>query len=239
MKHFRSQLVDKVTNAAISATGGKCYVAVNGSPRKATLFTEAGAALANPIDLNSGLADFYVADSVNKVDLYIQSPTGHFVVVKNVEPSGPNSIYVDKSEVETVIIVPFAIQDTTAAAETAAGFVIPSGATVLPHPSVDVVTLDSTQTIDVGTLSSASGDADGFIDGVLLTNAGVAKASILFGSVTLGAKLQAFAGTGSTMPVPEQNVTETGRQISYTLNASTDTAQGFAKIPVLLPVASL
>lgn len=75
MKHFRSQLVDKVTNAAISATGGKCYVAVNGSPRKATLFTEAGAALANPIDLNSGIADFYVADAVNKVDLYIQSPT--------------------------------------------------------------------------------------------------------------------------------------------------------------------
>lgn len=240
MRKYRMQLIDRVTGEAISTAGGKAYVAVNGDAAKATLYTAAGASLANPVSLNNGLLEFYVADSVAQVDLYIQSPTGHFVVLKNVYASGPNSIFIDKSLVNTTMVIPFAIGDTAAATETSTGFAVPTNAMVLPTGvGIEVLTVDATETIDVGTLSSDSGDADGFIVTASVATAGVVKASLANGAVTLGALLKVQDSANAGDAAPEASVAASGKTITYTLTAGTDTAEGFIKLPILLPVASL
>lgn len=240
MRKFRVQLVDQVTGAAITTAGGKAYVAINGDAAKATLYTAAGAALTNPVTPTNGIIEFYTADAVSIVDLYVQSPTGHFVVVKNVIASGPNSIFINRGLVESLMVIPFAAADQTAATETNTGFSVPTNGMVLPGGmGLEVLTVDATETIDVGTLSSASGDADGFIVGASVATAGVVKASLANGAVTLGAllKVQDSANVGDA--VPEASTASAGKAITYTLSAGSDTAEGFLKIPVQLAIASL
>lgn len=235
MKHYSIQLVDSVTNNAIIASGGKAYVATAGSAAKATLYTESGAALANPISLTYGHLDFYVADSVNEVDLYVQAPSGHFIIAKGLEASGPNSLYVDKSRLDTTMVIPFAAANQAGdATETGCGFTA-MGA-VQPGVAVVISTVDSTETVDFGTLSSDSGDADGFIDGISVATAGYVKATNANGAVTLGALLYVQDSANAGDDFPEQNTTMYGKQFTYTLSAGSDTAEGFFIVPIrLLP----
>lgn len=237
MKHFHSQLIDIGSNKYIAKNGGKVYVAVAGSPKKATVRDASGAAIANPVDLNQGLIEFYVDDTVNAVDLYIQSPTGHFVVKRNVEPSGPTSFFIDLQKLETVFVIPFHFDDYTAAAETQTGFTIPGA--VLPTPFVDVTWTDAGIVIDVGTLSTDSGDADGFIDGASLATAGLVKASLANGAVTLGADLKVQDSANAGDAAPEANVNKFGKQITYTVAATADTGAGYIRLPVLLTQAAI
>lgn len=239
MRHYRIQLADTVTREAIQTAGGKAYVAAAGSSDKVALKDETGADLANPVALTNGIIEFYVADAVTKVDLYVQSPTGHFLVTKNVLPSGPNTFFVDKSKAETTMVIPFSIADTTANTETNTGFTVPAKGAVLPSPTVDVTVLDDTQTIDVGTLSSASGDADGFIDGASVATAVRVKGSLANGAVTLGALLKVQDSANAGDAAPEQDVSSAGKAITYTLSAGSDTAKGFILLPVSLAAASL
>lgn len=240
MKHYRIQLVDALTQKAISASGGKVYVAQGGLAAKQTLYTKAGAALSNPVALNNGMLEFYVADTVVDVDLFIQAPSGHFVVVKDVAPSGPNSIYIDKSKADTVMVIPFAIADTSAAAETDTGFDLPAKALVKPQgQAVDVLTADSGITIDVGTDSGDSGDADGFVDGLSVATATLVKATNANGSVTLGAKLYVQDSANAGDDFPEADSSQAGKSVTYTLSAGADTAAGFIIMPIQLPYASL
>lgn len=239
MKHYNFQLVDTATKAAIQTAGGKAYVAVNGDAQKVALFNKDGGSVANPVALVNGVVDFYVADAVNKVDLYIQAPSGHFIVTKGMEPSGPNSLFVDKSKAETLMVIPFSIADTVANTETNTGFVHPTRAAVLPSPLVEISTLDSGITIDVGTLSTDSGDADGFMDGVSVASAGIAKASAANGATTLGVLLFVQDSANAGDKAPEANVSMQGKAITYTLSAGADTAEGFILLPVILPANSL
>jgi len=256
MRKFRIQLVDMVTKAAIQTAGGKAYVALNGEAKKATLYDEDGAALSNPVSLTNGILEFYTADSVSKADLFVQSPTGHFTVIKDVIASGPNSLYIDTSRLDTVMVIPFSIDDTTATTETDTGFDLPTNAAVIPDGiGVNVLTLDATETIDVGILSSESGgDANGF-----LALASVAAAVFVPGatvvttgsnetylaSTTLGALVHNFlagadvAGDVGTSYKKLLVCDGTAKSISYTLTAGTDTAEGFITIPLQLPYASL
>lgn len=235
MRHFSIQLIDSQTKQAINIAGGKAYVTAAGSIAKATLYTKAGAALANPVALNYGMIDFHTADAVALVDLYIQSPTGHFTVVKAVLASGPNAIYIDRSQLYTVMVIPFSIADTTAATETSTGFICPTKGIILPQGAgIEIVTVDSGMTIDVGTLASDSGDADGFIDGISLTTAGLVKATLANGAVTLGALLKVQDSANAGDAAPEGNVSMSGKTITYTLSASTDTGAGFIKIPCMV-----
>ena len=256
MRHYRLQLVDDVTKKAIISAGGAAYVAVAGAPDKIALKNKDGAAIANPVALVNGILDFYVADEVASADLFIQSPTGHFVVVKGVTASGPNSIYVDKSRTDTLMVIPFSIADTTATTETDTGFDLVTNSAVLPlGVGLDVTTLDATQTINVGILSGESGgDADGFIAaGSVAAAASVIAGNVVtaggtetyFSSTTLGALVNDFlAGANVAGDVGTTNpkafiCNGTAKSISYTLNSGTDTAKGYLKIPVQLPFASL
>lgn len=256
MKKYRAQLVDRVTGKAIQTAGGKCYVATAGGAAKIALLDEDGASASNPSALTNGIVEFYVADTVQSVDLYMQSPTGHFVVTKDLAPSGPNSIYIDKGLSQTVMVIPFSIDDTVAATETDTGFDLPDNSAVLPNGvGVDVLTLDDTETVDVGILSTeANGDADGFIalgsvalaDSVIAGNAATVGSNETFlATTTLGALVNDFAAgsdvaTDTGVSNKKSYVCDgTAESISYTLTAGTDTAEGFIKLPLQLHVASL
>ena len=238
MKHYSIQLVDKLSGKTIDSSGGKAYVAKQNDAQKETLYTKSGGALANPIALVNGKLDFYVADSVVDVDLYIQAPSGHFVVAANVVPSG-ESVFINKGSVDTTMVIPFSIADTTATTETSTGFAVPTGAMVLPTGiGLDVLTVDATETVDFGTLSTDSGDADGYIVGASVATAGAVKASLANGAVTLGALLKVQDSANAGDAVPEANVSMGGKTLTYTLSAGTDTAEGFFKVPVRLSYLS-
>lgn len=238
MKKYRLQLVDALSKEAIASSGGVVYVATAGDAQKATLYNADGTAKSNPVALVNGVMEFYTADSVQKVDLYGQAPTGHPFIRKNVFPSGDSSLQIVKSHVSELVI-PFSINDTAANTETSTGFVHPTGAAVLPTQLVDVLTADSGIVIDIGTLSSDSGDADGYVDGVSVASTGTVKATLTNGAVTLGALLKVQDSANAGDAVPETNVSMGGKTITYTLASGADTAEGFIRIPLVFGQASL
>lgn len=235
LKRYDIQLSETQFGGAIIAAGGKCIVCKVGTPDKETLYDpNTELVIANPITPVRGKISFCVPVDRTAVDLYIQTPAGQFVIKRNVIPSGDNEIVLHGFDNNQMYVIPFSIADTTAAAETQTGIVIPTTGAVQPNPIVRVTTADATQTIDVGTLSSDSGDADGFIDGVLLTNLGLVKPTVANAGITLGVDLWVQDSATAGDEAPEQNVSRAGKQITYTLNAGTDTAKGFIYLPINL-----
>lgn len=241
------QLMDRESGRHIMTSGGTCYVATQGSPAKATLYDhDAYTAISNPVTATAGQFKFAVADTVQSVDVYIMTPGGEFVV-KHAITEGLSEIYVDREQTHQTAVIPFAIADTAAATETDTGFDLPVGAAVAPlGVTVDVTTVDATETIDVGILASESGDADGFLDGISVANAvrvGAATTittgsnNVYVASTTLGLLLMdlvagedtAAGGDGSLILTPHVMVANS-QSISYTLSAGTDTAAGFIMI---------
>lgn len=238
MRNFNSQLKSLVLGSMIASVGGFVYVTAAGGTAKAALTDKDGATISNPLALTNGSFDFNVADTITTVDLYIQSPTGHFIVVKGVKSSGDSSIFVDNGAAQTTMVIPFNVADQTAdATETLCGFTL-IGA-VQPNVAVDVVTIDATETIDVGTDSGDSGDANGFLSAASVATAGYIKGSVIAGSPTLGAKLFVLDSANAGDDAPEQDVSQIGKEVSYTLTAGSDTAAGFIVLPMQLPVSSL
>lgn len=232
MRKFKTQLKSAIDGALIASSGGKAYVTAAGGTAKATLYNADGSALANPVSLTNGNIEFHTADSVTTVDLYVQTPTGHFVVEKGIKASGDASLLYNNKVLDTTFVIPFNIADTTAATETNTGFTIPGA--VQPNVAVDVVTIDATEDIDVGTLSSDSGDADGYLDGVSVAVAGYIKPTLLNSGDTMGALLSVQDSANAGDDAPEQDISMIGKTVTYTLSAGTDTAAGFIVLPIAL-----
>jgi hypothetical protein len=233
MKHFNVQLKDSLTGQRISASGGVCYVATAGLSAKIAIATSATGTAAtsnNPKALTNGMIEFWTADSVASVDLYILAPGGQFAIAKTVAASGPNEIAIDTNARNQVMVIPFDITDTTATTETDTGFDEPASALMLPAPAVRMSTVDATETIDVGTLSTDSGDANGFMV-TAPVSAALSKGTLADGAATIGALLCVDESSGDL--VPEAHVSG-GKSITYTLTAGTDTAIGFIVLPYQL-----
>ncbi len=218
---YRIQLKDAVLGTSIIAAGGKCHVATAGSPDKATLYDKDGAALANPITPTRGFLNFFVDDTVASVDLYVMAPGGQFVVQAGVVASGPNEILVDTANKRQLMKIPFSyVDDAGDATETDTGFDVPNPAQVLDRlhgAGLYVTAIDATETIDVGILSTESGgDANG-----LLAADSVGTLGVRIG--TNGALYSSNA--------PHASDAVTGKSISYTLTAGSDTAKGFILLP--------
>ncbi len=220
---------------AIQSSGGKVYVAGDGDAAKVAITDKDGVALTNPRALTQGGCEFYTLTTVERVDLFIQAPGGQFIVVPDVDESIAD-IGVDVTNPNQVYVIPFAIADTTAAAETDTGFDLIVGSEVMPTPAVKVSTLDATETIDVGILSSESGgDADGFVNAVVLDTAVMVKATLLASADTMGALLSVLDSANAGDDAPEPHVVAGDAvSISYTLTAGTDTAEGYIILPVRL-----
>ena len=248
-KRIVIQLHDHVTRAAIIDAGGMVYVTGTGTPDKQALLTKAGAAAANPSLLVNGQIDFYFADTVtNNMDLFIMGPAGEFLVVKNVAPSGPNEVYLDRSKRDEVAVIPFSIADMTAAVEFDTGMELPADMLVKPEGiGIFVDAIDATETIDVGLLSTESGgDANGFMALVSVAVAGAVAAlaaatvggsETFYTATTLGVLLATF-GAGADVATDTGAHNKTGHRtdgaaktISLTLTTGSDTAKGYVFLP--------
>lgn len=242
LKHYKIQLASLNTGKNITDTGGMVYVATANSPSKATLYTAAGGAQSNPIAPVNGMIEFYTADTVSAVDLYAMSPTGHAFIRKGVVASGENEIWLDTFTRRTELVVPFSIADTTTGTETDTGFDLPTNSIVDPMTlAVDVSTLESGKTIDVGILSSESGgDADGFMDGLSLTTAvtvfpAIGATTGVLDANTFGILVTDYtAGTNSDdrgmVFLERYRCNGTAKSVSYTLAATVSLAKGFIRI---------
>ena len=235
MRFFSIQLRDAVTGKAIITAGGKVYVAVNGAPAKQAIVDKDGVAATNPLTPTRGKIEFYVAsDDTDKVDLYGITPGGHAFQVLDVTASGPNEININTSARHQVLVIPFDQADFTANTETATGFKTGTDKMWLPNPMVKVVDVDDGETIDVGTDGSGGDDADGFIDGVLLTTAGVIKATLLASADTFGALLSVLDSANAGDDAPEGYINSADEDITITTSAGADTGSGFIHLPYLL-----
>lgn len=139
----------------------------------------------------------------------------------------------------SVVKIPVVVADYTAATEMDTGFDLPANSVVL-DAWLNVVTVDATETVDVGTDSNHSGDANGFIALGSLATAGfvypdavvtTGTTETYYASSTRGALLCNFhAGVddgncnqGVYHPKP-YNVGTTAMSVTYTVTAGTDTA---------------
>jgi len=122
--------------------------------------------------------------------------------------------------------------------EVSTGFVLPTNSIIYPDEMFVIVdTLDATETLDVGILSSeAGGDADGFIDGISVATAGFIKPAVTitqgtnanyisattFGILFLAAAcLGANVAAQNAVPVFTPYVCDgTAKTISYTPSSS-------------------
>ena len=234
-QRYNIQLVDLATGENIITAGGVVQVCSDGSPDKVAITDSAGTALSNPLTLTRGHMEFYVATTVTQVDLYIACPGGQFVTRFNVKPSGPNDILVNTTERHQVMVIPFSHADSTAATEKNTGFDLPTNSIVLPSPTIRVVDIDATETVDFGTLSSESGgDADGFAVTLSVATAGVVKGTVTNGANTLGALFEVQDSANAGDLTHEAHVTATATSITYTTTAGSDTVSGFAFLPIVL-----
>ena len=100
---------------------------------------------------------------------------------------------------------------------------------------LDVTTLEATgatKTIDIGTLSTDSGDADGFLDGASVAAAGIIRGSLTNAAVTRGVLLTDDEdGAGAWVPMP--CVAPGSLSVTYTFGAN-DFAELVATINIVL-----
>lgn len=229
-KALSIQLADHLTGKAIMAAGGFAVICAAGSTKKLTMYQND--ATVSVVSLTNGKLNCEVdVDLGVDVDIYMQSPTGHGVVATDITPSGPSEIRIDQNARHSMLRIPFHYDD--ASSETDSGFVEPTNGLILPNPTVTVGAADSGITIDVGTDSGDSGDADGFMDGVSVATLGLAKATLANGGVTLGELMYVQDSANDGDEVPEGHVSA-GKAITYTLSGSPDTASGVINLPVLL-----
>ena len=100
--------------------------------------------------------------------------------------------------------------------ETSTGFTLPDKA-VIYDVFLDVVTAESTgttKTITVGTDSTDSGDADGFLTGISVSTTGLKKGTVADGAVTLGALL--LTDLDGTSDVKEPDIASGGKEVTFT-----------------------
>jgi hypothetical protein len=107
--------------------------------------------------------------------------------------------------------------------ETDTGFTLPANA-IVKDIFLNVITVDATETVDVGT-AGTSNDPNGFLSLASLATAGLVKGSIADGAITLGALLYEETGTGADVAYARTvDITAGGDPVSYTCSAGSDTA---------------
>lgn len=107
--------------------------------------------------------------------------------------------------------------------ETTTTFTFPSKA-IVKDVYLDVITVDATETVDVGT-AGTSDDPNGFLAGVSLATAGIVKGSLADGAITLGALLYEETGTGADVAYAKTDcVSASSDPVTYTCSAGSDTA---------------
>ena len=105
--------------------------------------------------------------------------------------------------------------------ETTTAFTFPAAA-ICHAVYLNVITIDATETVDVGT-AGTSNDPNGFLAAASLATAGLVKGTLASGGQTLGA-LMSVDESGAGVLVPEPSVAVGGDPVTYTCSAGSDTA---------------
>lgn len=218
---YKFQLYDApmggvMAGPAITGSGGSVIVAKDADPSRASLTDKDGVALTQPVALTRGGAEFYTTET--SVDLFILCPDGQCVQMYSVEPDGLAEIRVDRQKHEQLMVFPLTYADDTADnTETDMGWDEPTGAVFHTEGAgIKVTTVDATETIDVGTLSTDTGDADGFLSAVSVATAGV----VLDNGALLADAASAHVSAG--------------KSITFTFSAGVDTAKLYVFLPYTL-----
>ena len=219
MLKYKFQLVDRPIGAfagpAILASGGKAIVCAAGSPTKATLYDADGAALSNPISLTLGSGEFYTANTVTAVDLFILTGEGFSVQLWSVGPDELNEVPVNRGNNHQMLVLPFSIDDQVSdATAVVTGLTLVVGMVFLPWPHVKITTVDAAITVDVG----ITGDEDGFISAASTAVLGLVKDV----DGTLIASIVTYIATAVAL--------------HYTFLTAADTAEGYAFLPYMLMI---
>lgn len=220
-RKFEFQLQDRPMGSdqagpSIIGSGGKCLVTAAGDPAKATLYDKDGAALANPISLSAGRGEFYTVDTIEAVDLFILTGEAFAVQLWSVAADELHLVPVDRSNKQQMLVFPFSIDDqVTDNTEVDTGLDLIVGMVMQPFPYVKVVTIDATETLDVGTgevVPADGGDANGFVSALVLDTAGL------------------VADTGSALLNAVEYLAPAD-SLTWTLSAGADTAEGYVFLP--------
>lgn len=105
--------------------------------------------------------------------------------------------------------------------ETQTGFTLPTKA-IVHDVFLNVITVDATETVDVGT-QGTSNDPDGYLNNASLATAGLVFGSSADGSVTRGALLQEVT-EATTARARKPDITAGGDPVSYQCSAGSNTA---------------
>lgn len=105
--------------------------------------------------------------------------------------------------------------------ETQTEFALPASA-IVHDVFLNVITVDATETVDVGT-QGTSNDPNGYLSGASLATAGIVFGSLADGAVTRGALLFEIT-EATTAAARKPDITAGGDPVSYTCSAGSDTA---------------
>lgn len=242
---YHVQLVNQRTKMSIDDDSGVCNVLTVNSPAEATIYSDdTGTAASNPLTISNGAIRFWTAATVTSVDLSILTATGHAVFVRDLTPS-QHRVDIDTENRTQLLVVPFGASDNV---ETDTGFDLPAKCRIDPFRlGLRITTVDSTETINVGILSSESGgDADGFIvaasvatlgyvnlipqitNGTTIDYVSTNYVGVLLATSITGA--DAVATLGGWTPKCNYVTDGTAKSITYTGSAGSDTAAGYILI---------
>ena len=249
-KEHAIQLIDASTGLALNHSGS-VRVTVAGSPTRVPTYGFTTETLdSSTITFSNGLIKFKTLDSVNSVDIYGITGKGYPIVLKGAKPGGITSYRVDVNNRYQVLVIPFDIADSDIAdaVEFDTGFDLATGQAVQPlGVGVRVTTIDATEDIEVGILSSESGgDTDGFINNASLATATFVPATVtvttgvIQSNPTRGALLADHAdGTNADdrgiHQVKQFVCNGTAKSIALLLSTGTDTGAGYVIIPTIIP----
>ena len=239
---FYVQLLNTRTRQAIDDDAGVCNVLVAGSPVEVTIYSDAAGQVtaSNPLTFTNGVVSFWTADTVTSVDLSIMTSTGFAAFVTGLEES-QHRVDINPEARTQTLVVPFAPSNNV---ETDTGFDFPANCLLSPYGThLRVITVDATEDINVGILSSESGgDADGFIAIGSVATAGIVN---LIPQITGGATIDyvsanfvgallatSIVGADAVATVggwtPKLYRTDgTAKSITYTGSTGSDTAAGY------------
>lgn len=240
---FDLTVKDARTGEAITS-GCLVFAYQAGTKTLSTLYKNASrVTFANPITRSQFATDkkvvFYTADT--SLDIFVCDDKGNTAFIESVTPY-EHTIMLNRTGVSKCLVFPMVFN--AGGTETDTGLDLPLN-TVVERAAVEVVTVDATETVDIGLLSSeTSGDADGFIVAASVASAGFVKPwTTTTGSneTYVNASITgALIGKGSTGTDAANDFGQTGgwghivsgsnaRSISYTPSTS-DTFAGYGYV---------
>lgn len=185
MHQHRLHLHDLYTGKAL-AQGGQFQVVEAGGTAKLALTDFDGVTITNPGTISAGGIEFGTTIANETVDIYFMTDKGYCGVLKGIKAGSRRSLPVDTSRLEQTLIIPFdatdAATDYAAGSEISTGFILPDQVALLPSGAgADIVTVDATETLTVGTDStSGTNDPDGLLVALDTATAGIVLGAVGF-----------------------------------------------------------